>query len=208
MAGTSLVRIFRALCGLALVAAAGSGRAEAQQGLSLRGFYSNVVSLSGSTSVSGPASFALDVSEKKQWYAIELDARLNPTVSLNLTSTSGRLQEELRLSPPGQTTVVERRVSTLRHSTLSLLFHPFPGHGLDFYFGPSYGQAHFDRAFTSNEDERAVGGKAGLDLRLGDSHWLLGVQLSILTSGFRVADSEPKRNVRYTVLGAGLGYHF
>jgi hypothetical protein len=206
MTGSSFSRIAGVLLGLALVV--GASAAEAQQGLALRGFYSNVVSLSGSTSLTGPATFALDVTEKKQWYGIELDARLSPTVSLNLTSTSGKLQEELTLAPPGQPKVVERRLSTLRHNTLSLLFHPLPGHPLDFYFGPSYGQAHYDRAFTSSEDERAVGGKAGLDLRLGDSRWILGVQLSVLTSGFRVADGEPKRNVRYTVLGAGLGYRF
>jgi hypothetical protein len=195
----------------------GASAAEAQQRLTLRGFYSNVVSLSGATSltsltsltsVDGSDAFALDVTEKKQWYAIELDARLNPTVSLNIAATSGRLQEELSLFPAQAPAVVARQVSTLHHNTLSLLFHPLPGHLLDFYFGPSYGQARFNRAFASSEVESAIGGKAGLDLQLGYSHWELGVQLSILSSGFRIADGEPRRNVRYTVLGAGLGYRF
>jgi hypothetical protein len=206
MARSSFRRTLVALFGLAL--AVGASTVEAQQRLTFRGFYSNEVSLSGPTSVTGPASFALDVTEKKEWYAIEIDARVNPTVSLNLASTSGRLQEELTLSPPGQPTVVDRRISTLRHNTLSLLFHPLPGHLLDFYLGPSYGQARYDRAFASSEVESAVGGKAGLDLQLGDSRWELGAQLSILSSGFRVADGEPRRNIRYTVLGAGLGYRF
>ena len=206
MARSSLRRILGVLSGLVL--AVGASAAEAQQGLSLRGFYSDVVSLSGSTSATVPDVFALNVTEKKEWYALELDLRLKPGVSLNLASTSGRLQEELSVFPPQGPAVVARRISTIRHNTLSLLFHPFSGQYLDFYVGPSYGQAHYDRAFASSEDERAVGGKAGLDLRLGDSRWLLGAELSILSSGFRVADGEPKKNLRYTVLGAGLGYRF
>jgi hypothetical protein len=209
MAAISFRRTLGALCGLTLLV--GASAAEAQQRLTLRGFYSNVVSLSGATSltsVDGSDAFALDVTEKKQWYAIELDARLNPTVSLNIAATSGRLQEELSLSSPPAPVVVARQISTLRHSTLSLLFHPLPGHLLDFYFGPSYGQARFERAFASSEVESAIGGKAGLDLQLGYSHWELGAELSILSSGFRIADGEPRRTVRYTVLGAGLGYRF
>ncbi len=202
----SLRRILVVFSGLAL--ALGASAVEAQQRLTLRGFYSNAVSLSGPTSVAVPDAFALDVTEKKEWYAIEVDARINPTVSLNLAATSGRLQEQLSLFPPQAPAVVDRRISTLRHNTLSLLFHPLPGHLLDFYIGPSYGQARYDRAFASSEVESAVGGKAGLDLQLGDSRWELGAQLSILSSGFRVADGEPRKNIRYTALGAGLGFRF
>jgi hypothetical protein len=150
----------------------------------------------------------IDVKDKKQWYGIDLDLRASPKLSLDLTSSRGRLEETLTVFSPQQFPVVLRKTSTIRHDTLSLLIHPVPGEWLDFYFGPSYGRASYDRAFTGSESESTVGGKVGADLQLGGSRWIASAQLSVLTSGFRAVDGEARRNVRYTVLGVGLGYRF
>ena len=195
---------------LGLVAGAGAAQAQGPH-LTLRAFASNVDLLTGRTSetrnLSAQDSFVLNVFEKKQWYGADLDARLSPNLSLDLTASQGKLEEVLFTSHAGQT-LAQQRTSTLRYNTLSLLLHPVPGHLFDFYLGPSLGQAHFDRAFASSEDERAQGGKVGIDLQLGETRILLSAQLSILTSGFRVADGSQKHNVTYRVAAAGLGYRF
>ncbi|HZF07781.1 MAG TPA: outer membrane beta-barrel protein [Thermoanaerobaculia bacterium] len=205
MTGSTVRRIVvSALAGLALVA----GAAEAQQRVTLRALYGNVTSLSGTTSLALPDVFAYDLAEKKQWYGLDLDLHVSPGLSLDLTASRGKIEETLTVFPPQQSAVVLRHTGTLRHDTLSLLIHPVPGQWVDFYFGPSYGQAHYDRSLASSESETAVGGKVGLDLHLGESGWLVGAQLTVLTSGLRIVDGEPKHNVRYSVLGAGVGYRF
>jgi hypothetical protein len=208
MTRRSLRRIsLGALAGLALVA--GTGAAEAQERrVTLRALYSNVPNLSGATSEAVPDVFALDVKAKNPWYALDLDIRASLTLSLNVTSSRGKLAEALTLFPPQEPAVLVKQTSTIRHDVLSLLFHPVPGHFVDFYFGPSYGRATYDRAFTSSESESTVGGKVGADLQLGWTGWIASAQLSVLTSGWRIADGEPRRNIRYTVVGAGLGYRF
>lgn len=202
---------------LGLLAGAGAAQAQSQareSRLTLRAFASNHTALTGDTSDSGVLpnqdSFFLNVFEKDQWYAVDLEMRLGHGLSLDLTSSQGDLQEVLTtVSPvtherPGQT-----RTSTLRHNMLSLLYHPIPGrHLFDFYFGPSLGQAHFARAFASSENELAKGGKMGFDVHLGESGLLFSAETSILSSGFRVADGSETRNVLYTQIGAGLGYRF
>jgi hypothetical protein len=205
MTGRSVRRItVAALAGLALAA----GAAEAQQRVTLRALYSNVTSLSGTTSAAFPDFFGLDVKDKKQWYGIDLDIRASPMLSLDLTSSRGQLEETFSFFPPQQSAVILRKTSMIRHDTLSLLIHPVPGEWLDFYFGPSYGRAVYDRAFTGSESESAVGGKVGVDLQLGGSRWIASAQVSVLTSGFRIVEGEPRRNLRYSVVGAGLGYRF
>ena len=201
----SVVRRIAVSAGLALVALAGAAQA---QRLTLRALYSNVTSLSGNTSAALPDVFTLDVAERKQWYGFDVDLRVAPGVSMDLTASRGGIVETLTVFPPQQSPVVLRHNGTLRHDTLSLLFHPVPGQLLDFYFGPSYGQAHYDRSLGSSESESTVGGKVGLDLHLGESGWLLAAQLTVLSSGFRVVDGLPRRNIRYSVVGAGLGYRF
>jgi hypothetical protein len=185
------------------------GAAQAQQRITLRALYSGAASLSDVP----PSSFAPDVQSlsvegKKQWYAFEIEARLSPTVGLELTSAQGRLQETNSFFPPIDNPSVTRQTSKIYFNTLSLLLHPFPGHLFDFYFGPSYGQTRYDRAFASTQQETAEGGKAGFDLQLGESNWLATAQLSILSNRFRTEDFDPKRTVRYRVVGFGLGYRF
>jgi len=204
MNGRSMRRI--TLGALALLAV--TAGAEAQDRLTLRALYGGAANLSGTTSAAVPDVFTLNVAEKNPWYAFDVDLRFGPGVSLELTASRGKLEETLTLFPPQEPPLTVRQTGTLRHDTISLLFHPVPGEWVDVYFGPSYGQAYYDRAFTSNESESALGGKVGVDLHLGETRWLVGAQFSVLTSGFRVADGEPRHNLRYTVLGAGLGYRF
>ncbi|HXO18941.1 MAG TPA: hypothetical protein VOA87_03345 [Thermoanaerobaculia bacterium] len=192
---------------LALAAWAGAARAQEPR-LTVRALGSTVPSLAGTTSAAAGNQF-LGILEKKEWYGLDIDLRLQHGVSLDLGASVGRLQEVLHTFPqPGGPKVVTRRTSSVRHNTLSLLFHPLWGRKVDLYFGPTIGQALWSRAFAANESERVEGGKVGFDVALGDSQWLFAGALSILAGDLRVLDFTPKHNVKYTVVGAGLGYRW
>jgi hypothetical protein len=198
---------------------AGSGASQAQTEpeeprLTLRVLASNHTALTGDTSDSGALpnkdTFFLNVYEKDQWYAVDLEMRLGHGLSLDFTSSQGDLQEVLTtISPVTHERPPQFRTSTVRHNMLSLLYHPVHGrHLFDFYFGPSLGQVHFSRAFAASENELAQGGKIGFDVHLGASRLLFSAEGSILSSDFQVADGGKTRKVLYTQIGAGLGYGF
>jgi len=190
---------------LGLAALASPAQAQTPR-LTFRVLGTNRDVLSGRTETN-EASPRIRLEDKGQWFGVDADLRLVPWVSLDVAVSQGNLREVRQVIQPNDVLLRDRRSATLRHETLSVLFHPLsPEHRLALYFGPSLGRAHFSRAFAPDEDEFAMGGKVGFNVRLGETPWLFAAELSDLKSEIRISPSSSTGHVHYTIVAVGLGY--
>jgi len=200
----------RSLCGLlafGLIALASAAQGQTPH-LTLRVLGTSQEFLTGRTE-SSEASPHVSLDSKGPWFGADLDFRLVPWVSLDLAVSQGSLDETRRTALPNDL-LREGRTATLRHETVSFLFHPLsPERKLALYFGPTVGRAHFSRAFAPDEDEPALGGKIGFNVwlgALGTTRWLFAAELSDLGSDVQISPASSKGHLHSTVAAVGLGY--
>ncbi len=202
----------RWLFALGLVTFAGAARGETPR-WTVRALGAASTSLSGSTAatVSRPTeSLAISSEETRDWLGLDLDFRLYHWLSLDLGVSQGGLREIETVFPRGGSgdSIPERRSGSLRHTTLSVLYHPLAEHRVDLYLGPTVGLVRFDHSFSSSEGETVEGGKLGFDVRLAETRWVFTGELSVLSGPFRLLDDLPKRNATYSRIAAGIGYRW
>ena len=89
---------------------------------------------------------------------------------------------------------------TLRPVSFAPLFHPLRSERFDLYIGPQVSWVAFDEGIgglPDREEEWGFGGKAGFDVRLGQSAWWAGL-------GYRFLDTQHEGQERDLYTGIGV----
>jgi hypothetical protein len=98
---------------------------------------------------------------------------------------------------------------SLRPLAAAFLFHPVPGRRVDFYLGPQLAWVDFQVDVNGPPDrdsEVGIGGKAGLELALGDSPWSAGVTYRYLDTQHEGVEHDQYTGIQLHLISAVLSY--
>jgi opacity protein-like surface antigen len=197
-----------ALAFLGLLLLSTAGRAQTGWTLRVEGGTTGYSSRAISGFLSGFTELSLDGGPS---FGVAAEYRPNPRTGIELSLSTINLDADWRQvdqRPNPVTVASDSGTFSMRPLAAALLFHPSRGR-LDFYVGPQLSWVDYQIDVDGPPDrdsELGYGGKAGLELALGNSPWSVGATYRYLDTQHEGVEHDQYTGIRLNLVSAVLSY--
>ncbi|HEX3130352.1 MAG TPA: outer membrane beta-barrel protein [Thermoanaerobaculia bacterium] len=197
-----------ALAFLGLLALSAPGRAAGPWTFRVEGGTTNYSSRTFSSYLRGSTELRLDGGQS---FGVAAEYRPGPRTGIELSLSTIDLDAESRsfeLRPNAVLVASDSGTFSLRPLAAAFLFHPSRGR-LDFYLGPQLAWVDYQidvDGLPDREAELAYGGKAGLELAIGDSPWSVGASYRYLDVQHEGVERDQYTGIQLNLISAALSY--